>query len=577
MKQPSQHRGPRILTIVGVLGVLLVVLAGLQYYWLGQMTSSERERLWMNMGKGSWILGVDIDRTVASIFETFDIVAATPEEARDAIERRHIRWQERSPDPEIVHSVYFTRSPEGPVDVVDPALGYLVPLSESEEQRIRNRLLEIDARPEEQIVCRDNGGIPLLASPVRSAEGSDVLVGWTLIELDSEFLTEHYLPLLVKLSFELETPDTFKTAVVSKANRQAVLYSTAQGQTIVAPEVIHHFFSLRLRNRMALSPALDKPRRSLAEIVEEQEQWMETARDDWDEPVMEWGEGCLSVISTHASGSLEDAIAHMRKRNMLIGFGVLALLAASGLTLALTSRRAQRLAQQQMEFVAGVSHELRTPLTVIRSAGENLADAIVDDPEKVEEYGNVIRREGQRLSDMVENVLSFSREQVGEIELRPVSIRETIATAVQACRRFIDTSGVHIEVNAPDSLPDVMGDEPALVSVLQNLISNAIKYGPKHQRISITARKMNHDSRPEIQVAVRDQGSGIPTNEMPQLFEPFFRGRRAHADQIQGSGLGLTVVRRVVEAHGGHVTVNSAPGGSVFVIHLPSGPEAGFA
>ena len=122
----------------------------------------------------------------------------------------------------------------------------------------------------------------------------------------------------------------------------------------------------------------------------------------------------------------------------------------------------------------------------------------------------------------------------------------------------------------PGSLPQIVGDPAALSSVLQNLISNAVKYSRRGGTVTVQARTVNGDQ--DLQIAIHDQGDGIPGNEIPHLFEPFFRGKRARAAQIQGSGLGLSVVKRVVEAHGGHIEVVSTVGaGSTFLVQLPVG------
>ena len=119
------------------------------------------------------------------------------------------------------------------------------------------------------------------------------------------------------------------------------------------------------------------------------------------------------MVVKHRAGSLEAAVAATRRRNLAISFGILLLLGASVGFIVLSSRRAQRLATQQMEFVAGVSHELRTPLAVICSAAENLADGVIDNRDQIKRYGGLIRDEGRRLTGMVEQVLEFAGAQSG--------------------------------------------------------------------------------------------------------------------------------------------------------------------
>jgi len=236
--------------------------------------------------------------------------------------------------------------------------------------------------------------------------------------------------------------------------------------------------------------------------------------------------------------------------------------------LVLSTRRAQRLATQQMEFVAAVSHELRTPLAVIRSAGENLADGVVRSDEQIKKYGDLVRNEGRRLTEMVEQILEFAGIHSGQrgFALRPVAVLPMIGDVVEASRALIDAARLDVEIDVPPTLPPVLGDEPALRRVFQNLIGNAIKYGEGGGWIGVKARSAGRD----VQLTVSDKGIGIATAEHGRIFEPFYRTPDVIAAQIQGAGLGLSLVKRIVEAHGGRIRVESAPGqGSEFIVQLP--------
>jgi len=275
----------------------------------------------------------------------------------------------------------------------------------------------------------------------------------------------------------------------------------------------------------------------------------------------------------HQAGSLAAAVAAARNRSLALSFGVLLLLGVAVGMIVVSTRRAQRLAAQQMEFVAGVSHELRTPLAVIRAAGENLADDVVHDPDKTRQYGELINREGRRLSDMVERVLLFAKMRSGSVQFEQVEVDmlATIDDAISANSTWTDDHSVTVNRELPASLPQVLGDRAALTSVMQNLISNAVKYSRRGGVITVQARAVGSGSDASVQVAIHDQGDGIPSSEMPHLYEPFFRGDRARAAQIQGSGLGLSLVKQVVEAHSGHIEAVSTPGsGSTFLVQLPA-------
>jgi signal transduction histidine kinase len=275
------------------------------------------------------------------------------------------------------------------------------------------------------------------------------------------------------------------------------------------------------------------------------------------------------LLVQHPSGSLEQAVNRVRRRNLLVSTGILGLLAASVGFLVVSTRRAQDLARQQLEFVATVSHELRTPLAVIRSAADNLADGVVGDEARVRQYGQLLRGEGVRLTELVEQILEFAGLQSGQrgIVQQPVPIDGVLADAAAAAQTSADAAGARIELSIAEHLPAVAGDEPALRRVFLNLIDNAIKYGAPGRWVGVRAVA----TAAGVEVAVSDRGIGIAPAEQTRIFEPFYRTPDVVAAQIQGAGLGLSLVKRIVEAHGGRIAVTSAPGdGSTFTVTLPA-------
>jgi signal transduction histidine kinase len=284
------------------------------------------------------------------------------------------------------------------------------------------------------------------------------------------------------------------------------------------------------------------------------------------------GAGRWRLVVQHRAGSLEAAVDATRRRNLAISSGVLAMLGVSVGFLVVSTRRAQQLARQQMEFVAAVSHELRTPLAVIRSAADNLADGVVQDGEQIRRYGALVRNEGRRLTEMVEQILELAGITSGQraLVLRPVAIRPLLEDVVAASETLVRDAGMTVEYTLPEVVPPVLADEAALRRVFQNLIGNAIKYGANGGWIGLRVDTRARD----VIVTVADRGIGIPPAEQGRIFEPFYRTPDVVAAQIQGAGLGLSLVRRILEAHGGRVTVRSTPGaGSEFSVTLPAAAE----
>jgi len=274
------------------------------------------------------------------------------------------------------------------------------------------------------------------------------------------------------------------------------------------------------------------------------------------------------LLVKHPSGSLERAVNAVRRRNLIVSSSILGILGVSVGFLVVSTRRAQDLARQQLEFVATVSHELRTPLAVIRSAADNLADGVVADEARIRQYGALVRREGVRLSDLVEQILEYAGLQSGQRTLTPQPVeiagmlREVAAGAEPQARDM----GVAIELAIADDLPQVLGDESALRRVFQNLVGNAIKYGASGGWIGVAASRAGNT----VEVRVSDRGIGIAPGDQAKVFDPFYRAPGVVAAQIQGAGLGLSLVKRIVEAHAGRILLKSAPGeGSTFTVVLP--------
>jgi signal transduction histidine kinase len=288
-------------------------------------------------------------------------------------------------------------------------------------------------------------------------------------------------------------------------------------------------------------------------------------------------QGMWQVTATHKSGSVEAAVGALRRRNLMASFGVLGVLAITMGLIVVASQRARRLARLQMDFVAGVSHELRTPLAVISSAAENIAHGVVEDKQQVVRYGNTIVKQSRQLTQLVEQVLLFAATQQPQRNLAygRVTVSEVIDTALEGTSSEVAAAGFAVERRIESGLPAVNADFAALVRSLQNLITNAVKYGGANRWLRISAAAVKGSGRAEeVKLTVEDKGIGISKDEIKHIFEPFYRSPAVSESGIHGTGLGLPLARTIVEAMGGRLTASSELGkGSVFTIHLPVAQE----
>lgn len=284
----------------------------------------------------------------------------------------------------------------------------------------------------------------------------------------------------------------------------------------------------------------------------------------------------LFLSVKHTSGSLADAVNRLKYRNLALSGGVLALLTLSIAFTLIATQRAHRLARQQMEFAAGVSHELRTPLAVIRSAAENLADGIVSGPEQTKRYGNLIRREERRLSIQVEQTLQFAagKSSGHSLSLKPIHPEAAIENAISTCAPVLSDAGMQIDPRLDDPLPVVLADADALSRCIQNLITNAVKYGKDGGWIGVRAQKEFWKGKEWVRVSVSDRGPGVAPEDRAYIFDPFYQSPLRDSSKPGGVGLGLSLTRDLMESMGGFVQLDSEPGpGARFSLFVPKAPS----
>jgi len=562
MRFSSFHRATWIAVLIAA---LLVLLAGLQYRWLGELSEFEQRRMQANLRSATERFSRDFDREIDDLYYAFHIRRG--HDVLEEITEEYEDWASSFPFPNLIDAAYWvSRTHEAGLQIQQinlPGARFDDAGWPPQFEELRGELSE---RLEQYEEHRERSRLSFEA-PLRSDIPALIVFqydrrtpSWAIVVLRRDVLVEQFLPARVSEYYGGANDHAYNIWIVDRSDGDRIIYSSNPSSTtdLSDPDIERRIFSF-----------------DYAEDRRQQEQ----------------GERHWTVVVKHQAGSLEAAVNALRRRNLAVSFGIVLLVGASVLLLIVATSRAQMLAEQQMEFVAGVSHELRTPLAGISSLSQNLADGVVQDIGQAEEYGKVIHRESRRLGHMVERVLQFSavRSGIHRYEKRPLSLHDVIHGAMEtlgpdARQRY------EITVEIEEALPLVEGDERALSSLIQNLLSNAMKFSDDGGTIRLVARQIgcSHGegrepgaagatgatdedaSGGELQVSIEDQGKGIPSSELPHIFKPFFRGRAARRDQVEGSGLGLGLAMEVAEAHGGRVTVTSTEGsGTTFTLHLP--------
>jgi two-component system sensor histidine kinase SenX3 len=655
------RRVSAVTVLVGLVMLLVPALAYMQYQWLGQLSTAERERMQRTLRTAAAQFAMEFDTELSRALVGLQVDGTTVRDDNwTGYAQRYSAWTNSATEPRLVREVLLVDTLPG---TELPVLGTqtVVPLDRLRLRRWNAQALTFEpAEWTDDLASlrtslsthfvgiqmertrvpggnnsagsdrfrRGEGSLSLslgddntMVSPVTLFELPDgrrgppkiTILGFTIVRLDPAVVRETVLASLAARHFHGDDEEVdYRVAVVHKDDVKKVVWESERGvaeliaaspdvsQTFMGPRPDQMFMfarggpssllppppappapletSVHVEVPAPAAPAADKVRTEnyVVSMVERETRGERNTR-----VITRAGfspfEGRWMLIAKHRAGSLEAAVAAVRQRNLVVSSSVLLLLTLAIGLIVVSARRAQELARQQMEFVAAVSHELRTPVSVIGAAAGNLADGVVGDPMRVRKYGETIQGEARRLAETVERVLQLAGIAAGRAAAAPVPVApgDLIHDSIGACRTEIENAGVQVEIDVAPDLPPVLGDVTALRSALQNLISNAVKYGGDARWLRVSASRPGTGSRESgtknVVFSVEDHGLGIDADDRKHIFEPFYRGREAVSQQIQGSGLGLNLVARIAEAHGGRVSVSSEPGkGSTFTIALPA-------
>jgi signal transduction histidine kinase len=569
------------LLLIGTLIALLSVLAYLQYRWLGQISVAERQTMQTNLRSQGRGLQEEINKEIINAGSRIRMSLDEYHNKKwDELIERYSRWKQTATYPGLIKTLFIAQLREGHFDLIrlneaakrfepaewpenftdirkrfTPLQRAYANVNERREMEHKEEERSIGSLIEHGYVSEEGAALAQflvefqkMEEPKDNAERERIRMNMiamlqesplALIALDMDYIRQTFLPALFKQRFTVDGALDYEMNVVfrkgAEVKRERFIGALDETQPGAGDLALNMF----------VGP-------SSAEL---------TRGSRW------------QIVINHRAGSLDAAVTQARNRNLIVSFGILSLLAISTIIIIVISRRAQSLARKQMDFVAGVSHEFRTPLTVIHAVSENLADGLITDQQQIEQCGVVIRNDVRRLSGMVEQVLEFAGASRGKnlYQPYPVNLEEVIDQALAENPSLEPNLNWRIEKEIEPHLPPVMADPAALTSAVRNIIDNAVKYGGDAHWIAVKARVNSANDNPHVEVTVADRGVGIPESDLPHIFEPFYRGREVVAAQVHGNGLGLSLVKNIVDAHGGTIKVSSSSGkGSVFTLSLPA-------
>jgi len=582
---------PRVSIVLLV--IALLTLAGLQYHWIGQISVAERQRLEANVRVSSNRFVGDFNSEIRSLTSSLDFRGYEP--TAPAIVARYRSWAENSGYSDLVRNFYVVRySPTSEarlsqINLQEQSYEFaewptrLVPLRSffqresstgPERRNISNPprafpglegtsavLIQLSGRPPDPFRGR---GEPPPPPPMQVTES------WLIVELDETTLSKQLFPALVMRDFPMTGDQDYRVAVVSVPS-SVPIFSTGKAWT--AEDLASFDYSTDLIGASGMFGTIGGAGRGTPPRTGRGGPGVGSRGGP--QPAAYVGQG-MRLLVKHEAGSLELAVSNLRRRNLAISFGILLVLGLGAGAGIVSGQRARTLGKLQMEFAAGVSHELRTPLAVIQSAAHNLRAGVVRDREGIEEYATIVQKEARRLSDMVEQVMTYAETQSGRkrYHIEPVDLNVAVDRALQNMALPLNDARASIENRIDPQLQPAMADEVAVTQCVQNLLTNAVKYGSGSDCVQIEIESEVDSSAGTIRLSVIDHGPGVPLVDERYLFDPFHRGANATTN-TPGNGLGLHLVRRMMEAQDGTVTYKpAANGGACFMLTLPCAKEA---
>ncbi len=571
---------------------MLILLAAMQYIWLGQISAAEREHLQKNLQTNTQNFAADFNKEIRGAYFTFQIDPGDwLKKDWGGFSDRYKLWQSQTAYPQLIEDFYFVRKDSLPLRYDAVAQDFKSAEWTEELQKIKSKIdNEKDDYVKPVVLNTFTLLMPNYASGMQTSVNENNipaikadLSGYLVIKLNEtavnqllEDLKVRYFPDEVT-SYNIVISNKADSKIIYPKNQNLIMMWEVSDSDVSLFDLSMSSFKM-VTNSNIFSSNKKVTRNNTQNVIKNPPPTPKMTKDDTvkiqmtdsreSKPKEVETKGLWLLSVRHTDGSLERFVTNTRRKNLAISFGILGLLAVSIILIFVSVRRAQVLAQRQLDFVSAVSHEFRTPLAVIYSAGENLSDGVIRGENKITDYGDLIKVEGKKLSAMVEQILEFAGANSGrkKYDLRETDVKNIIENAIAECQPLLKEKDFTVEENIAANLPKISADRNALSGAIQNLIVNAVKYGNDNKWLRISAE----NGAENIKIIIEDQGIGIEKREISKIFEPFYRSKSVVDAQIHGNGLGLSLVKQTVAAHGGKVSAESEIGkGSRFVVHLP--------
>jgi len=564
------------------LSLILLVMILLGIWQNGERESRENEySQFYEEYAYSWYNTFDI--TLGVLYELFSVSPGlSGTDQQDLLCRRLAFWRERAPEPDLLETLIRVDHPgEEGFGCYRYDGGDFRPVEQEELKELVSSILKV--HPGGSIIYEPylftlENGRPCLTFYSEEREIVTILV------LNREVLVSRFIPRITEALFRdsILPGSVMVPAIVQYGKDEKVIYRQTESGggkeavilgpltylEFVPPEPeepsedwVSAFRDLEIENSFYLNYWLSSREKPVLPEELTGDFWKEIVPADRENWFFAYLPGKLS---------LKQQVFLEYLPSLILGYASLILLGLALMILYKYNRENRRLLVRQEEFVATMTHELRTPLHIITNGAGNLADGIISDKDGMVRYGELIRKEGLRLSGMIESILIYSGVSRREPDRQRISLDEVLEEVMPSFRLLCREQDIVLEERFQDNL-HCCADREILKLILSNLLSNALKHGSGGKWIRVSTALWE-----ELTITVEDRGQGIPRSELEKIREPFFRGVRTRESALPSNGLGLSIVDRIVRQEGGSLNIQSSEeAGSTFTVYLPIRPREG--